>query len=279
MIDLDAYLTRIRHDGPREPTLEVLRAICAAHPAAIAFENIDPLLGRAPSLDPAALQHKLVGRRRGGYCYEQNALLRLALLALGMSVTSLAARVVWMVAPGAPLTARSHMLLTVRLPGEDCEFLVDAGFGGHLLRTPLPLVVDLEHETPTGVERVTQEGDVLTLETRLPTGWSPAYRFTREPLEPVDYLPLNWFTATRPNAMFAHNLRMERLTEGRRASLLNDKLTLRSNDGACEVRRLATVAEFAEMLDRVFDIEPPVSAEALFARVPKGLDGIWLPTV
>jgi arylamine N-acetyltransferase len=48
-----------------------------------------------------------------------------------------------MEAPGTSLTTRSHMLLTVRLPGESDEFLVDAGFGGHLLRTPLRLVVGL----------------------------------------------------------------------------------------------------------------------------------------
>ena len=39
MIDLDAYLRRIGHTGPREPTLAVLTAICAAHPARIAFER------------------------------------------------------------------------------------------------------------------------------------------------------------------------------------------------------------------------------------------------
>ena len=72
---LDAYLARIGYEGPREPSLLALRGIVAAHSAAIAFENIDVLLKRDVSLDLATLQRKLVHRRRGGYCFEQNTLL------------------------------------------------------------------------------------------------------------------------------------------------------------------------------------------------------------
>jgi N-hydroxyarylamine O-acetyltransferase len=278
MLDLDAYLRRIAYAAERAPTLAVLNAICAAHPAALAFENIDPLLGRAPNLAPAALQAKLVAQRRGGYCYEQNALLRLALRALGMQVSALAARVVWMAPADAPRRARSHMLLKVALPAAPEEsFLVDAGFGGHLLGAPLRFVPGLVQRTPGGTERITQDGDTFTLEAELPEGWTPAYRFTLEAHAPVDYEPLNWFTATHPASIFRHNLRLERLTPTLRAGLLNDRLTLRPAGGDVQVRRLASARELAQVLDEVFDLEPPVSAEALFERVPKGLDGVYLP--
>ena len=281
MIDLDAYLRRIAYGGPREPTLAVLNAICAAHPAALAFENIDPLLGRAPQLAPAALQAKLVAQRRGGYCYEQNALLRLALLALGMRVTSLAARVVWMTPAETPPRARSHMLLRVELPtsaqAPDESFLVDAGFGGHLLGAPLRFVPGLVQRTPGGTERITQHGETFTLEASLPEGWAPAYRFTLEPHAPVDYEPLNWFTATHPASLFRHNLRLERLTPTLRAGLLNDRLTLRPVGGAAQVRRLESAHQLAQVLDEIFDLQPPVAAAALFERMPKGLDGAFVP--
>ncbi len=278
MIDLDAYLQRIAYAGPREPTLAVLSAICAAHPAALAFENIDPLLGRAPLLAPAALQAKLIAQRRGGYCYEHNALLRLALLALGMQVRSLAARVVWMMPADTPRRARSHMLLTVELPGAPGEsFLVDAGFGGHLLGAPLHFVPGLVQHTPGGTERITQDGDTFALEAALPAGWAPAYRFTLEAQAPVDYEPLNWFTATHPTSFFRHNLRLERLTPTLRAGLLNDRLTLRPMGGTVQVRRLELADELAQVLDQVFNLQPPVSAAALFERVPRGLDGAFVP--
>jgi N-hydroxyarylamine O-acetyltransferase len=279
-MDLDAYFRRIGYTGPRTPTPDVLRAICAAHPAAIPFENIDPLLGHAPRLSPPALQAKLVGQRRGGYCYEQNALLRLALLGLGMSVTSLAARVLWGSSPDAPARARSHMLLTVELPdatGHRGPWLVDAGFGGHLIGTPMPLVPGLVQRTETGTERLTQDGEWMTLETELPGGWAPLYRFTLEPLLPVDYEPLNWFTGTHPGSMFCHNLLVESLTGVGRTGLLNDRLTIRPIDGPAETRRIDTADEFAQVLDELFDIEPPIPAAELYARLPKGLDGPCLP--
>lgn len=276
--DLDAYLRRIAYAGPRVPTLGALTALCAGQPAAIAFENIDPLLGKVPSLAIEALQAKLVGGRRGGYCFEQNALLRQALLAFGFRVTSLAARVVWMAPPDAPARPRTHMLLRVDLPdGPPGPFIADAGFGGHLLGVPLRLVPGVARPTLGGRQRLTQVADEYTLETELPQGWAPQYRFTLEPQLPADYEPLNWFTATRPSGLFRHNLVVERLTPALRANLLNDRLTLRMPGRAPQERRLTTADELARVLDAVFDLRPEVSAAEVFAVVPKELDGIFVP--
>lgn len=111
----------------------------------------------------------------------------------------------------------------------------------------------------------------------MPVGWTPVYRFTPETYRPVDYEPLNWFTATHPGSIFRHNLRLERLTPRVRAGLLNDKLTLRCVGGAAQVRRIESADDLAQVLDQVFDLAPPVSAEELFERIPKGLDAPWLP--
>jgi arylamine N-acetyltransferase len=54
---------------------------------------------------------KAIGR--GGWCFEHNTLFRHALEALGFSVTSLAARVLWNAPPDSPMGPRSHMLLLV----------------------------------------------------------------------------------------------------------------------------------------------------------------------
>ncbi|HWH81254.1 MAG TPA: arylamine N-acetyltransferase [Burkholderiaceae bacterium] len=280
MFDLDAYFARIGlTPTSREPSLALLEAICAAHPAAIPFENLDAFTGRAPQLAPAALQAKLVGQRRGGYCFEQNALLRLALLELGFDVTALAARVVWGSAPDAPRRPRTHMLLLVALPAQPAErFLVDAGFGGHLIDAPLRFEPGRVQRTPSGTERIVHDGAEYALEAALPAGWAATYRFTLEPQTPVDYEPLNWYTATRPGGLFVHNLKLERLTRGLRAGLLNDQLTLRPSGAPVQSRRVESAADLAQVLEQVFGIEPPVSAAALFDRVPKGLDGPHLPT-
>jgi len=113
--------------GPRAPTLATLRGIIAAHAATIPYENIDVLLGRPPRLDLESLQRKMIAGGRGGYCFEQNMLLRASLLALGFTVTSLVACVIRARASDEPVYA-THMVLRVDLP--EGPFLADVGFGG-----------------------------------------------------------------------------------------------------------------------------------------------------
>ena len=106
--DPGPWLRRIGHVGPRAPTLATLRGTIAAHAATIPYENIDVLLGRPPRLDVESLQRKMIASRRGGYCFEQNMLLRAGLLALGFTVTSLVACVRRARASGTPVYA-THM--------------------------------------------------------------------------------------------------------------------------------------------------------------------------
>src|SRR4051812_10884622 len=122
--DLDGYLARIGWTGPLAPDLAPLRRLVAQHTAAIPFEAVDALLGRTPAVDAAGLQAKLVGARRGGWCFEQNSLLALALGALGFRARPLLARVVFGLPPGAVLS-RTHMALAVDLP--EGAYLADAG--------------------------------------------------------------------------------------------------------------------------------------------------------
>lgn len=93
VIDLDAYFQRIGYQGERLPTLQVLQVIHYQHAQTIAFENLNSFLKQPVHLDLASLQQKLIHEGRGGYCFEQNLLLRSVLVALGFQVTSLAARV------------------------------------------------------------------------------------------------------------------------------------------------------------------------------------------
>src|SRR5438132_14380749 len=97
--DLDAYFDRIGYRGSRSSTISVLRELVAHHARAIPFENIDVLLGRGVRLDPESIQEKLVRSKRGGYCFEHNTLFAGILRELGFDVTTLAARVRWMVPP------------------------------------------------------------------------------------------------------------------------------------------------------------------------------------
>jgi hypothetical protein len=150
-MDVAAYFARIGYSGPADTTLETLSELVAAHGRNIPFENLDPLLGvPVTDLSPDALAHTLVRRRSGGYCYEHNNLMRYVLEHLGFEVDALAARVVWMSPHGldGPPTAEDHQALAVRIPGVDDTFLVDVGFGGQTLSSPIHLAAGPIHQNP-----------------------------------------------------------------------------------------------------------------------------------
>lgn len=279
MIDLDAYQSRIGYTGPCEPSFEVLSAVSRLQPASIVYENIDPLLGTPPLLGLPALQDKLLARGRGGYCFEQNLLLKEALQAMGMQVVALAARVVWMQPPGAPPRSRNHMVLRVEpTSGAAGPFIVDAGFGGNLMNTPLAWEPGVAQRSPHATLRLVEDGDWYTIETLLPAGWAPMYRFTLEPYLPVDYEPLNWFTATHHSSIFRHNLLMERLTPELRSALFNDRLVLRRPGEPPQVRRIHSQAEFEQVIGGQFGLQLPAALMTqLYERVPKGLDQFVVP--
>lgn len=198
MIDLDAYFARIGWTGPRTATLETLAGICGCHAASVPFENLDILLGRPIRIDLASVAAKLVAGRRGGYCFEQNALARAVLAQLGYRVTSLQARVRLGVAPDVP-TPRSHMLLRVDL--DEGPHLVDVGFP-FTPTAPLRLEAGPEQVQRLSTYRLSRDGAYWTLEIRQADGFTPAYVFTEEPALPVDYEVANLYTSTHPGSRF-----------------------------------------------------------------------------
>jgi N-hydroxyarylamine O-acetyltransferase len=220
-LDLPAYFARIGYRGPALPTLEVLRAIHLRHALAIPFENLDVLLGRPITLDVTALQHKLVHERRGGYCFEQNTLLRAVLLELGFEVTSLIARVRWQV-PSDAITPRTHMVLCVTVERE--PYMVDVGFGGFVLTGPLRLNSADEQATPHEPHRLTARGRVTLLEAEVGREFRPCYEFTREPQHPIDFEVANWYTSTHPASRFMQNLLVARVLPDARWVLFNREL-------------------------------------------------------
>lgn len=231
-VDLDAYFARIGYDGPRAPTLEVLTALHALHPAAIAFEAVDVLLDRGVDISPVAVDAKLIGAGRGGYCYEHNGLFKRVLTALGFDVEGLAGRVVWMAPPDAPMRPRTHMALRVTI--DDDPYLVDVGFGGCVLTQPLRFQLDEEQPTAQEPFRLSLLGEDVAVEVLLGDEWKTAYELSLEAMQDVDYELANWWTSTHPTSHFRQNLIAARTTPHSRHALLNGRLTTRSTDGRTE---------------------------------------------
>ncbi|AQA00897.1 arylamine N-acetyltransferase [Sphingopyxis sp. QXT-31] len=236
LVDLSAYLARIGYDGPLAPTLEVLTALQAAHIAAIPFEAIDVLVGEGVDLDPTAIDAKLIGARRGGYCFEQNGLFLRVLDAIGFEVAGLIARVRWMLPDDAPPTPRTHQLTRVTIGGT--AWLVDVGFGSAVPAAPLRLGALGAQPTAHEPCRVVDTGGGWRVEADIEGSWMTLYDVDPAPAAPIDYEVGNWYTSQHPASHFRHQLIAARTTADLRLALRNNRLTIRSRGAPAEQRYL-----------------------------------------
>ncbi|MCF4138768.1 arylamine N-acetyltransferase [Streptomyces sp. Tue 6430] len=270
--DLDAYFHRVGWGGARRADVATLKGVHLAHARAIPFENLDPVRGSAPSLAPADLIAKLVGSRRGGYCYEHNTLFAGVLEALGFGVTRLAARVV-VGAERFEDRPRTHLALLVEVPGGTGPYLADVGFGapGALLE-PVPLTPDTEFRAAGRRHRLVHAPhrgplELWVLETRVAeedrTTWRAQYAFTLEPFEHPDFEVVNWHIATNPRSPFSRRPYAQRVTPDRHLLLDGAVLTETRADGTVTERELTRDAEVREVLAEDFGIDVPDDCPSL----------------
>ena len=258
-VNLNAYFERIGFAGSIAPTLATLEALHALHPATIAFENLNPLLGLPVSLELPAIEKKLLSERRGGYCYEHNLLLMAVLRELDYTVRPLAARVL-RGAPEGTIPEPHHMLLAVDIGG--ATYIADVGFGGLSLTAPLRLKSDAEQPTPHETYRLTNGGSDWLLEAKLDDAWALLYRFDTAEKTIEDYAASNAFLSTDPTSGFVTELRIALSPPGKRLALHNNRFTTYAAGEPPEVRDLTSVAEIREVLSGPFNIQLP-SAELL----------------
>jgi arylamine N-acetyltransferase len=274
-LDTGAYLDRIGHVGPVDPTVETLHALVAGHGRTIPFENLDPLLGvPVDDLSAPVLTDKLVDRRRGGYCYEHNGLMGYVLEALGYGVERLAGRVVWMAAPDAPLPAMTHNVLSVTVPGEDGPFLVDVGFGGQTLTSPIRLVAGpVQHTRHEPYRIVAADDEQLILQAQVRGEWQPLYAFGTRPQPRIDLEVGSWYVSTHPASVFVVGLSAALVTDDARHNLRGRNLAIHRADGSEKIR-LESATEVLDQLGERFgiDLDDLGDRSVVEARVKQVLD-------
>ena len=267
-IDLDAYCRRIGFAGVPLPTRECLERLILGHAAAIPFDNIEVLAGRVPRLDLAGLQDKLVRRRRGGYCFEQNTLMLGVLRAVGFDVRPMEARIRSGV-PADVVTARTHMAVRVVL--DDVAHLVDVGCSTIAPLAPLVLASRERQPAGSGFYRFVERGGELLLQALAADAWADCYQLMPGTPHPIDREMGNWFVATHPKSMLGHNLLVGRAIEGGRLRLFNRRLSAFQPEGAAPVERdLQTRAEFADVLADGFGLDvAPADLDAVMTALDK----------
>jgi N-hydroxyarylamine O-acetyltransferase len=198
-MDVAAYLARIGHDGPLDPSDATLAALQRAHLLHVPFDALDCHLGNRVTVEPADAYRKVVERGRGGYCFELNGLFAWLLEELGFAVTRLAAQP----AIGDDRFAEpdAHLTLLVETGGR--RRLADVGFGSFAIE-PLDLDDDGEQVRDDRRFRVRPDGDLLLAE-ELGTPSPNAYHFGLEPRTQAFFATRCRAYSTDPASPFVRN--------------------------------------------------------------------------
>lgn len=241
-IDLDRYFERIRFATVPKVDLSTLSAIQWGHSCNIPFENLSVLRNLPINIDNESLQDKLVTRKEGGYCFEQNGLLLAVLQQIGFDAVPLSGRV-RMGVDRSFMPARTHLFVKVRLDGE--EWLLDGGVGGMSLTTPIRFVVDTIQETPHEPRRIVRENGVYYHQGLQGDEWVDVYEFTGEEMPMIDREVGNWWTSTNPRSKFKNNLMAAlAMPNGERLGINNETFTHRRG---AEVLRRETIGSLDQL--------------------------------
>ena len=234
-------------------TYSTLKMLHCLHPQAIAFENFNPFLQKPLPLDIDSIQKKMVQMHRGGYCFEHNTLFQHALEAIGFKVRALAGRVLWRRSQG-PRPARTHMLLMVWVKQQ--AYIVDVGFGGNTLTTPLLLATNVEQQTSHEVFKIiVGKQDEYILELKLNSSWKAMYSFTLEQQYTSDFELANWYLLHHPDSHFLNLLTLARTDNHCRYALLNNRYTIHCTSQASETILLKDFSDWKTIVKEKFLIE------------------------
>lgn len=249
--DVAAYLARIGHHGPTEPSADTLRSIHRQHMLHVPFENLDIHEDVPIVLDEGALFEKVVRRRRGGFCYELNGLLAAVLRRIGFDLDLLSAQVAG--ADGRYGPDFDHLALLVRVGGG--EWLADVGFGDSFIE-PLRLEDGVVQEQSHGAYRLGRDGAYRCLSRGRDGQGEPLYRFDLVPRRLDDFAGMCRYHQTSPASVFTRKRICSLATTLGRITL-SDRRLIEQEGGVRIERELASEDEHRRILAEVFGLTLP----------------------
>ncbi|XP_066542614.1 arylamine N-acetyltransferase, pineal gland isozyme NAT-3-like [Hoplias malabaricus] len=266
-MDVEKYLTRIGCSFPCSPNLATLKLLHLQHLFTVPFENLSIHMGDKVHLDLPLLYEKIVLKRRGGFCFENNGLFSWLLSKLGFDVHILSAQVKnrFTKAYGPPF---DHFIMLVNLNGH--RWLCDVGFGSGF-QLPLSLETDQPQKQSHGVYRLRTEDNVIFMEvlldndcvkiTKEDTAWNALYKFTLTPCQRDDFRAMCDYHQSSISSIFFCKSLCSLLLPNGRVTIIGRKLiitSLSAEEGQPEKTETdLTDEEITELLRDKFGIVLP----------------------
>lgn len=249
----DAYLQRLGLEKTDALSLAWLNQLIERHLSVIPFEDLTPAYFKEKvSIDLNVIYDKIILHKRGGYCFELNALFLGLLRGLGFEAWPIACRV--LKRPGLPLCA--HRASIVLLDGK--QYFCDVGLGGIICPQAAELTPHKQTKTRLGTFFFIPEYTGWYKMQLIPKGGEneapvDALMITNNPSAPIDFTWPNEAMCTPP-AVFTQKIMVQRLTESGAWSVNDHTLTLRTPEGK-KVQALTSDRELKAALLHYFDIE------------------------
>ena len=246
----EKYLSRIGISGKTlSANLETLRLLQRHHLLHVPFENLDIHWKRPIILDTGRFYKKIVGKGRGGFCYELNGLFNELLRDIGFHTRLVSARVFSGEKGYGPEYDHAAIIVTI---GE-LEFLADVGFGDFTAE-PLRLVADIEqHDRESNFAIRRAEFGVLEVTKKIDGGWIPQYCFEPFGRDLSEFTEMCDFQQYSLESHFKKGKVCSLLTENGRKTL-TDKSFIVTVNGQKTETPVGSDEEFDQILEREFGI-------------------------
>ena len=250
---ISQYLAHLHFTDHPGITEESLIALTRSHLEVVPFENLQVHYEhQEPSMAADALFQKVVGNRRGGYCFELNRLFYLLLKGLGFDCYPVPARVVHRRTELRPYT---HRATVVNVGGK--KWFIDVGFGGAGPKGAISM-------STQEIQRVYGDDFRIAPDPDDYVGEYAVYRFDNGapdkvlvfrdmPWMEADFELLNGYFSTYHRSPFVTKRVLYRCRPNGWISLVENTVT-ESIDGIQHVRELESADQVQDILAREFDL-------------------------
>ncbi|WP_246707886.1 arylamine N-acetyltransferase family protein [Ensifer oleiphilus] len=246
---LDAYLARIGFERPSHLDIRGLSKLHRAHLMTFTWEALDAFMGWPSEITPAAAFAKMVGGRRGGWCYEMNGLFGAALAALGFRVTRLCGGVDREKLGDSAIG--NHLTLCVDL---DRPYLAEVGVADAIVE-PVPLAAGPISQRGFDFSIMPADGGWLRFNNHA-RGIAKSFDFRPDHSDEAAMAATHGWLMQDPGSPFTNALAVLRHTTDGYIALQNDCLRRVTANSHCE-QRITSADQLADTLETVFDLDVP----------------------
>lgn len=244
---LDAYLNRLEIIKPVDTNLSGLNRLLFAQLTHIPFDSLDVWgTGCCPSLVLSDIYDKIIGKGRGGYCFELNTLFRGLLNALGFDAYQAAACIL---NPDGTPQPPAHNVILCNLDGK--RYFLDVGYGG-----PVPYrALELAEGLQDGFSLKFEDG-VWFVHRQTQSEQRPLICFRDIPASINDLIPLNFYISQRPDSHFRHLIHLsKRNADGSIYALDGKEFKIHTTNGVT-ARELTSIEEVKDIMQSYFGMDP-----------------------